>query len=558
MASSYLKSKIPEILKKCYQLVKHRMIDRIRQFQNEKHNDSEIRAESSEKSQDSDQGESRAESSGKSQGSDQGESRAESSEKSQGSDQGESRAESSEKSQDSNQSKADSSDTKYIQILFYYIQDATLFKVHLPDDGHVGESLFVKVIKFSPEMLASVITKVVEVCLTFSSPPITKVLMKSLFGPSLMVFLLFIWLTVSVVSKLRYCSVLNILNTMKGAIFQAFLYGLLFSYQQMVTGAFTLVQCVNVGGNKVLYVQGDIDCFTWWQVAVQFFIITNIFPILVVLAVSPFYVKNKTMSTRLFTLACVFPLPVLLYFAWSQRRINDSESVEFIEETEPETEQQREPCHEDLSNTENSTEGLGESGDGDLKISVVDKISQVSQGNSGSSFSSKSSTKSTVSIKVDDCLENEEVIVSTLLEHYKCLNLCGLNFTWLGIHKLYRVVLVACNTYITDPLWRLWIMTIILMILAILNTVVKPYKDTRANLTSVLSYSANLCIAIINISKTTLATFDCKTNCSLKVTLFWYFGLCDNILLIYIPFTAFVGWVIFSIVKKIASKLKDE
>ena len=128
MASSYLQSKIPEILKKCYQLVKHRIIDRIRQFQNEKHNDSKIRAESSEKSQDSDQDESRVESS----------------EKSQGSDQGESRAECAEKSQDFNQSKADSSDTKYIQILFYYIQDATLFKVHLPDDGHLGRKFVCK------------------------------------------------------------------------------------------------------------------------------------------------------------------------------------------------------------------------------------------------------------------------------------------------------------------------------------------------------------------------------------------------------------------------------
>ena len=348
---------------------------------------------------------------------------------------------------------------------------------------------------------------------------------------------------------------------MKIYIFQAFMYGLLFSYQEMVTGAFTLIQCVNIEGNNVLYIQGDIHYYTWWQGAVQLFIISYIFPILVVLAVSPFYVKRKAILIRLFMLMCIFPLPLLFYCAHilknqdtdSVNTIGNSESAEFVEETE--TEQQTEPCPVDQPISDSSIEVLEESGDDNLEISAADKISRMSQKNSVNSFQSRSSKESTPN-KSDDN-EYEEVISSSLLEHYKCLILCGVNFTWLGIHKLYRVVLVACNTYITDPLWRLWIMIIVLLVLAILNTIVKPYKDNRANITSILSYNANLCIAIINISKTTLATFDCKTNCSLKRTLFWYFNFCENTLLIYVPVAAFVCWVIFSIVKKIASKLKD-
>ena len=78
----------------------------------------------------------------------------------------------------------------------------------------------------------------------------------------------------------------------------------------------------------------------------------------------------------------------------------------------------------------------------------------------------------------------------------------------------------------------------ILIILAVINTIVRPYKDKKANITAVLSYAANLCIAIINIFKTGLATFDCKTNCSVKTTLFWYFSFAEDLLLIYLPITA--------------------
>ena len=57
-------------------------------------------------------------------------------------------------------------------------------------------------------------------------------------------------------------------------------------------------------------------------------------------------------------------------------------------------------------------------------------------------------------IKVGSC---EEVIVECLLKHYKCLSFLSVRFTWLGIHKIYRVALVACRTFITEPVKRLYI-----------------------------------------------------------------------------------------------------
>ena len=147
-------------------------------------------------------------------------------------------------------------------------------------------------------------------------------------------------------------------------------------------------------------------------------------------------------------------------------------------------------------------------GDNSLAIHIVDTTSYTSQGDTLASAMSESFhsnyNSQDESPMVKKGFKCAEAVLQTLLDHYKTLNACGVNFTWLGIHKFYRVALVACYTYITEPLQRLWIVTALLVFLAVLNTVVKPYKDNRANLTSILSYSANICIAIINLSKTML------------------------------------------------------
>ena len=69
----------------------------------------------------------------------------------------------------------------------------------------------------------------------------------------------------------------------------------------------------------------------------------------------------------------------------------------------------------------------------------------------------------------------------------------GIRFTWLGIHKLYRTILVACNTYITEPITKIYFMTLMLLIITVLNAVVKPYKKNAANSVAIVSYAASIC-----------------------------------------------------------------
>ena len=122
------------------------------------------------------------------------------------------------------------------------------------------------------------------------------------------------------------------------------------------------------------------------------------------------------------------------------------------------------------------------------------------------------------------------------------------------IHKLYRLILVACHTYITEPLYRLYIMTGLLVVLYVVSTVIKPYKDRKANVTSALSYTANLVIAMINIGKVVMLTFDCKTNCPLQSVFAGYLDTIENVLLVHIPFAALAAWLIQTVFTKCRSK----
>ena len=154
---------------------------------------------------------------------------------------------------------------------------------------------------------------------------------------------------------------------------------------------------------------------------------------------------------------------------------------------------------------------------------------------------------------------SKEAIKYTLLKHYRTLTVFGFQFTWLGVHKLYRVGLVGCNTYITDPLKKLCTMSLVLLIITVVHFFTKPYKDNNTNRVAVLSYVANISIAFINLMKTMLVTFDCKVNCeSYRGTVLWYLDKVEDVLLIYIPAFVVPLALLYMALKKCRGKSKDE
>ena len=131
-------------------------------------------------------------------------------------------------------------------------------------------------------------------------------------------------------------------------------------------------------------------CFTL-RVILQWFVTQNA---TVVISMFPFYLEEKTMNVRIFIFACLFPLPIISYHLLK--------NIPLIRKTK--------------------------------NTNVIDDIGLE-----------ETDTESTMEAH-NPLKENEEQIVHILLQHYKCLSIYGIRFTWLGIHKFYRLILVVCST----------------------------------------------------------------------------------------------------------------
>lgn len=347
------------------------------------------------------------------------------------------------------------------------------------------QSSFVTLIQFSPKLL-TFYAALANLCFDSDYTAIVKRFATSFFGLSVMMFLLLFYLVPKSASALCKKPI-SAWNTYKGCLTEAFVLTTLFSYQQLVAGAFSLVQCVTIRNGKRMYINANMNCYTWWQILMQIYIFCGIIPGIATLSLVPFEIESKKLSVSTFILVCLLPGPYLVLFTFRhffKRHMSD--------------------LREKHKNQENCDE-----------------------------------------VK-PDFSDSARTVLHSLLDHYQTLTFMGVRFTWLGVHKLFRVLLVACNTYITEPLWRLAGVTVAVLIMLVSSTLVKPYKDKRANLTSAFSYSATLVVAMINFGKAFMLTFESQRNMQLKVNILALFDLTENILIVYVPIAACLVWVLAS------------
>ena len=157
--------------------------------------------------------------------------------------------------------------------------------------------------------------------------------------------------------------------------------------------------------------------------------------------------------------------------------------------------------------------------------------------------------------KINSC---KEMIEESLLKHYKCLSLFGIRFTWLGVHKIYRVILVACRAFTTEPITRLYFMGALVMMMTGINAFIKPYKELTANKTATMSYIANLCIAVLNLVKANYVAYGCDTSCNRRDTVVRYMNKVENVLLLYVPIVAMGLWVLHTGLQKCLKKCRKQ
>ena len=436
----------------------------------------------------------------------------------------------------------------------------------------------------------------IETCFTLGTTAVSKILFKSIFGPCVMFFLFIVYLCQSCVFSVRK-KTLTLSSLIKYKLVQSFLLVILFSYQQILTGAFTLVKCIDIGNINRLFDQGNIQCFTHWQTAIEIFIWANIFPSFFVFSHVPYYVEMEQMSVQMFILVCLLPVPGLMIFhltkAWNKFRMrynvqthSDIELNTMIDSKRPLKLEEKEVSQEEISSM---VSGIGSKLSQDsivctdtLEFSYIISDSDTDIANAYSTdlmahfrtdskqlplakeeditTDSDRSSKhfSELDSKDQNDVDSKEAITETLLKHYKTMKLFGISFNWLTIHKIYRMILVACNTYISDSVVKLCTMTSFLLGIMLLHYLLKPYRKRPANVTAAFSYVANCGIAIINLVKAVWSDYGCQINCSKKSKVLEYLETVEQILLVYVPIASVCLWLLSTVLQKCLQKSKKE
>lgn len=88
----------------------------------------------------------------------------------------------------------------------------------------------------------------------------------------------------------------------------------LFTYQRLALVALTLLNCVAVSADSVLFVDGSVVCLRPWQYAVLGYVLGGVAPFCGVFLLAPDLLQDGAISVLQFIAACVFPFPFILYW----------------------------------------------------------------------------------------------------------------------------------------------------------------------------------------------------------------------------------------------------
>ncbi len=227
-------------------------------------------------------------------------------------------------------------------------------------------------------------------------------------------------------------------RTFSTRLSQGFVLCLLFTYQKLASTSFTLLNCVPVGDESVLFIEGTVSCYQMWQYGVIGYTVICIVPFCLTLLIGPGLMKDGLISLPQFFVGCIVPLPFFLY--WITVRLT------------------RKP---------RSTGTTGSSSSSSPAVELSSEAQAV------------------IAILQGPFKETETKFLGPT---------CGQ-----GVLIGRRLVLVIIGTFITDPLIRMLLMMLVCFIILLHHVHVLPYKDTKGNAAGSMSAAALLVVGGINL-----------------------------------------------------------
>ena len=199
----------------------------------------------------------------------------------------------------------------FLILMFYYFQDASIihFKTVFVKEDHPYIRLVKQIIGGLFKFRIDLISIVGNVCAISDLTPVSKLLLKLSFVVGL---LLMLYLSL-IASKVRSKQTRST-STFSSKAAVAMTLALLFSFQRLAQTFFSLVHCAPVAQSDVLFIDGNIQCYTNLQMGAIIFVAFCIVPFPIYLALAPSWLMEGNISLNNFFLGCLFPLPLTLFW----------------------------------------------------------------------------------------------------------------------------------------------------------------------------------------------------------------------------------------------------
>ena len=207
-------------------------------------------------------------------------------------------------------------DSGYLKIIFYFYQVAELVMISsLEKTLHMVPIIppVIAIFNFQVKTLNGSIG-----CPFPGLTVVTKELFQCLKFLGTLLSIGFIYAIHRVAGKFRYISAPSLTLYLAVA-----LETLLLGYETLADTTLKLMHCVPMGTDWRLFIDGNIQCWQWWQYLLIAFIVAFIVPLILVLFWGSLMLAKDKVAAKEFLTACAFPLPCLV--VWFIRHCRKTE-----------------------------------------------------------------------------------------------------------------------------------------------------------------------------------------------------------------------------------------
>jgi hypothetical protein len=227
----------------------------------------------------------------------------------------------------------------------------------------------------------------------------------------------------------------------------------------------SLLHCVQVGDSKVLFLDGNVECYETFQYFLVAYVITSILPFCFVPVLGSYLLKFGRIGVKEFCTACVFPLPFCCFWVHlllKKRRAKQA-TYDGIEESDNVAclEQQNLSCDE---TTFVFTDGNG-----------------------------ATSRRSETAIL--------RVLLGPFRPHLAYTCFASSHIPWEGFLIFRRLVLIVVLTFVYDIQLRLFLALVVCVAILILHMFVNPFQIKRYNVIESLSLATHVVLCASTLIK---------------------------------------------------------